>query len=312
MTEAERIAWTGKVLAYLNASQQRCTYSALGGLLGVPPQSVRRYLGDKRKAASWVVRATNGEPSGYENEELHDHLYQSPTIIRCPDALRRRVSTDPLALHPALKPNTRIRMDGLEFLSLIPSGTIPAAFFDPQHRGVLDRLSYGNEGKTRGRRRSELPQMSDGTIAEFVRGIDRVLSPSGHLFLWTDKFHLCQGVHPWLQGASLTIVDLVTWDKECIGMGYRTRRKSEHCVILQKKPRRAKGVWTSRRIPDVYPERVSQNAHPHAKPIGLQGELLAAVTHEGDFVIDPAAGSFSVMEAARRQRRAFLGCDLNG
>ena len=136
-----------------------------------------------------------------------------------------------------------------------------------------------------------------------MRGIDRALIPSGHLFLWVDKFHLCQGVRPWFDGTSLDIVDLVTWDKGTFGMGYRTRRRAEYCVVLQKQPRKAKGVWKIHNIPDVLQERVSQRDHPHTKPIDLQGELMAAVSHEGDFVIDPAAGSFSVLLSAQNRRR---------
>lgn len=225
---------------------------------------------------------------------------------------QRTVHAPPLALPPALKPNTRLKMDGLEFLSLLPAGAIPVAFFDPQYRGVLEKLSYGNEGKARGKRRCALEQMPDDAIGQFVRGIDRALIPSGHLFLWVDKFHLCQGVHSWLDGTSLDIVDLVTWDKDTFGMGYRTRRRGEYCIVLQKQPRKAKGVWKIHNIPDVYRETVSKREHPHAKPVDLQGELMAAVSHEGDFVIDPAAGSFSVLEAAKNRRRTFLGCDLNG
>ena len=225
---------------------------------------------------------------------------------------RRTVHAPPLALPDTLEPNTRLKMDGLEFLAALPAGAIPVAFLDPQYRGVLEKLSYGNEGKDRGKRRSALEQMTDAVIGVFVRGIDRVLIPSGHLFLWVDKFHLCQGVRPWFDGTALDIVDLVTWDKGTFGMGYRTRRRAEYCVVLQKRPRKAKGVWKTHNIPDVIQERASQRDHPHAKPVDLQGALMAAVSHEGDFVIDPAAGSFSVLQAARNRRRTFLGCDLNG
>jgi len=225
---------------------------------------------------------------------------------------QRTVDAPPLALPPGLKPNTRIKMDGLEFLSLLPTGTVPVAFLDPQYRGVLEKLSYGNEGKARGKRRCALKQMSENAITKFVRGIDSALIPSGHLFLWVDKFHLCQGIRPWFDGTNLDIVDLVTWDKGTFGMGYRTRRRAEYCVVLQKQPRKAKGVWKIHNIPDVIQESTSQKKHPHAKPVDLQGELMAAVSHEGDFVIDPAAGSFSVLQAAQNRRRSFLGCDLNG
>ncbi len=225
---------------------------------------------------------------------------------------QRTVQAPPVSLPKALTPNSRIKMDGITFLSLLSEAVIPVAFFDPQYRGVLEKLSYGNEGKGRGKRRCALEQMPEDVIAQFVRGIDRTLIPSGHLFLWVDKFHLCQGIHAWLDGTSLDIVDLVTWDKGTFGMGYRTRRRAEYCIILQKQPRKAKGVWTIHNIPDVYREKAGRKEHPHIKPIDLQGELMAAVSREGDFVIDPAAGSFSVMQATLNYRRTFLGCDLNG
>lgn len=240
----------------------------------------------------------------------------------------RTVQTATPDLPDALIPNTRLEMDGLDFLSKLPPSAIPVAFLDPQYRGVLEKLAYGNEGKNRGKRRCRLEQMTEAKIQQFVRGIDRALIPSGHLFLWVDKFHLCQGVRPWFDGTNLDIVDLVTWDKGTIGMGYRTRRRAEYCVVLQKQPRKAKGVWKVHNIPDViseeipevtqedfpevFPERVSRREHPHAKPLDLQGDLLAAVSHKGDYVIDPAAGSFSVLQAALSRGRNFLGCDLNG
>ena len=95
-------------------------------------------------------------------------------------------------------------------------------------------------------------------------------------------------------------------------MGYRSRCKTEYCVVLQKQPRKAKGVWKTHNIPDTWREKVTSDGHPHKKPIKLQAELLAAVSNEGDIVIDPAAGDFTVMTAANNRHRNFLGCDLNG
>ena len=219
----------------------------------------------------------------------------------------------PKKLKLKLKLNTRLKMDGLQFLNLLPSDSFPVAFFDPQYRGVLDKLGYGNEGEERSKARCALEQMDEDTICAFVRGIADALIPSGHLFLWMDKFHLCTGFSDWLKDTRLDVVDMLTWYKKRIGMGYRTRRASEHIVVLQKKPRRAKGVWQIHNIPDVWPEEVKRNGgHTHKKPLDLQGKLIEAVSNAGDTVIDPAAGSFSVMEACRRRGRDFLGCDLNG
>ena len=225
----------------------------------------------------------------------------------------RTVQAPPLDLPKEILPNTRLKMDGIKFLSMLPGDSIPVAFFDPQYRGVLDKLAYGNEGQTRGKRRFVLQQMTMDLIKNFMIGIDRTLIPSGHMFLWVDKFHLCQGVREWFDGTNLDIVDLVTWDKGTTGMGYRTRRRAEYCVVLQKQPRKAKGVWKIHNLTDVISEPATKKRdHPHAKPVDLQGELMTAVSNEGDYVIDPAAGSFSVLDAAINRRRTFLGCDLEG
>ena len=200
--------------------------------------------------------------------------------------------------------------DGLILMSCIDDSCISAAFFDPQYRGILDKLKYGNEGKSRGKARSSLPQMDEATITSFIHEINRVLKESGHLFLWVDKFHLCQGVLDWFMDTELHLVDLIVWDKGKIGMGYRTRRKSEYLIVFQKAPVKAKSCWRDHTIPDVWEEKLSEKTHPHSKPVELQKRLIAAVTNEGDVVLDPAAGGYSVLQACRELGRRFIGSDI--
>ena len=205
--------------------------------------------------------------------------------------------------------NYKNKIDGLVLLKGIDTESVKEAFFDPQYRGVLDKLSYGNEGVGRGKARSSLQQMDLGTIIKFINEINRVLLPSGHLFLWVDKFHLCQGVLEWFMHTDLNLVDMITWDKDKIGMGYRTRRKSEYLIVFQKKPIRAKDVWKSHSIPDVWTEKVVKT-HPHSKPINLQKTLIEATSNEGDLILDPAAGGYSVFEACKIINRNFIGGDI--
>ena len=207
--------------------------------------------------------------------------------------------------------NYKNKIDGIRLLQNIQDGVVAAAFFDPQYRGVLDKLEYGNEGKSRGKARCSLPQMDEETIAAFIQEIDRIVRPSGHLFLWVDKFHLCTGVLRWFEGCTdFQLVDLITWDKEKIGMGYRTRRKAEYCIIFQKKPVKARGIWTLHNIPDVWAEK-TEKVHPHSKPIGLQKQLILATTKEGELVCDPAAGGYSVLTCCLETGRNFIGGDLS-
>lgn len=207
--------------------------------------------------------------------------------------------------------DTRQTMDGLELLAKLQPNTIPLVFLDPQYRHILDRQSYGNEGK-RQKRRSLLPQMTEPTICRFLNEIERILIPSGHLMLWIDKYILCNCINSLLAHSNLKIVDMVTWDKQRMGMGYRTRRYSEFLLILQKLPIKAKGIWKSHNIPDVWHEKVNCKNHTHTKPVNLQETLILAVTNEDDIVVDPAAGSYSVLTATLNTNRHFLGCDIAG
>jgi site-specific DNA-methyltransferase (adenine-specific) len=102
---------------------------------------------------------------------------------------------------------------GLEMMTnYISNNSVSAAFFDPQYRGVLDKLSYGNEG-ARQIGRAALTQMSEEMIVNFIAQLERVLIPGGHLFLWVDKFHLCEGVKHWYSKGGLKQVDMLVWDK---------------------------------------------------------------------------------------------------
>jgi len=194
--------------------------------------------------------------------------------------------------------NTPQHGDALALLQSLSDSCTPLAFFDPQHRENLDKLKYGNEGE-RQRERCKLPQMSSEYIDECCRELARVLMPSGYLMQWMNAFQIGGGV------------DVIAWDNLRISNGYRARRRGDYLVALQKPPIKARATWrTKPTIPDRWPEKVDRKLHPHIKPIGLIGALIEAITSPGDLVVDPAAGSFVVMHAARRLGREFIGCDL--
>ena len=223
--------------------------------------------------------------------------------------------------------NARQRMDGLVLLRSLGARSAAAVFWDPQYRAGLDALAYGNEGE-RQIERAKLPQMTDAQIAAFIEEIERVLQPSGHCFLWMDKFSLFSAHwHRWMPDiTSLALVDGIAWEKPPpFGMGRRSRGITEYLVVLQKGPRRAKGIWKDHRIADCWTHKLETEElarrkiragvlaacdHTHAKPLGLELRLIESVTKRGDLVVDPAAGGYGVLEACRQTRRTFMGCDL--
>ena len=198
--------------------------------------------------------------------------------------------------------------DARTLLRSLTDGISAAAFLDPQHRSTLERLQYGNEG-ARQKLRCALPAMSDSYIEQCCRDIARVLRPSGYLFLWADALRLCRGDHLPVADV-LPCVDLIAWNNERFGMGYRSRRCGDYLLILQKPPVAAKTTWRDHGIRDRWVEKVDTRIHPHIKPAGLIRRLIAAVTAPGDLIIDPAAGSFLVMHVAHELGRRFSGCDI--
>lgn len=220
--------------------------------------------------------------------------------------------------------NKKLLMDGLELLRKLDNESVSACFFDPQYRNNLDYLKFGNEGE-RQKGRAVLPQMDDFTIVNFLTNITRVLMPSSYLFLWVDKFILCEGSHKnWFstinkdfeekENPIMLLVDMINWDKEIMGMGKRSRRRSEHLIVYQKQPKTTKN-WKDRGIPDVWKEGIprprTKGLHPHRKPLGLIERLVCSVTNEGDFVLDPCSGSFVTFDACAYNNSNFIGYDIS-
>jgi hypothetical protein len=80
-----------QILDYLNEQETRCTYSAFAGVIGVDAKDSGAWLGACRPEASWVVRASDGEPSHYAENDKHPRLYSKDEIIRSAAELERRV-----------------------------------------------------------------------------------------------------------------------------------------------------------------------------------------------------------------------------
>ncbi|MDE2105510.1 MAG: site-specific DNA-methyltransferase [Patescibacteria group bacterium] len=204
--------------------------------------------------------------------------------------------------------NARQRMDGLDLMRTLADRSVAAVFIDGQYRSVLDRQNYGDEGE-----RGEIPQMDDAMMSRFVAEAGRILRSSGHLFLFIDKYLLVSGKwHAWLPEITpMREVDCQIWDKERIGQGWRFRCRWEAMIVIQKGPVRA-DVWKLKDVPDVARAKADRARHRHAKPVPMIEAAIRCVTEAGDIVVDPAAGSYTVLDACRSTGRVFIGCDIQG
>jgi site-specific DNA-methyltransferase (adenine-specific) len=205
--------------------------------------------------------------------------------------------------------------DALSLLQWLPDACARLVFFDPQHRWVLDKQKYGNEGVSRQRERCALPAMTDEYITQCLRESARVLMPSGYTMLWLDDFRVGEALNGRGLGISdvLKCVSPIAWDNMRPGQGARARNRGGYLAALQKPPFLAKRTWRDFGIPNRWIERIvhPHSQHPHREPIGLISRLIGSCSYGGSLIVDPAAGGFTVMHAAHGLGRNFIGCDIS-
>ena len=214
-----------------------------------------------------------------------------------------------MTLPPDLALDCRLQSDGVEFLRRLPAASFPLVFFDPQYRGVLDHQKYGNEGARQrgapsfvrcGRTRSPLPegdrpgsaaQRSPAAVGGQVPFVYRCAALAGRHRLGSgrsDRLEQAAHGHGLPDAPDQRIPAGIAQDSQA---GQRSLDGARH--------------------PDVWPERLS-GTHPTPNRSACRPHWSVPVTSPGDIVVDPAAGSFSVLEACRSSGRRFLGCDISG
>lgn len=115
-------------------------------------------------------------------------------------------------------------------------------------------------------------------------------------------------------------IGICVWDKIHPGMGSFYRQQAEYVlvtrhgkaahvnnVLLGRNGRNRSNIWSYPGLAGFGPARAKTLAmHPTVKPIGLISDILLDCTHRGGHVLDPFAGSGTILLAAHRtKRRAF-------
>ncbi len=83
------------ILDCLNRERVRCTYGAVGAVIGESARGVSRHLEAKDARHSWIVNKTTGEPTGYTPSQKHPELHRNKHIITTENELRRVLKRRP-------------------------------------------------------------------------------------------------------------------------------------------------------------------------------------------------------------------------
>jgi site-specific DNA-methyltransferase (adenine-specific) len=220
--------------------------------------------------------------------------------------------------------------DCLEVLKSIPSASIDMVFIDPP---------YGHNNNSNGdlisRREAALgvgtyipeqnnrPILNDGLEADEI--FKRVLPELNRILKSNGVIACCcggGGPDPMFARWSLWLDEIfqfkqmIIWDKGPIGMGWHYRRSYETVLVAQKGNSCA---WydTSNQIENIIrPGRIKkiiprEDQHPTEKPFELAEHFIKLHTKPGDTILDCFMGSGSTGEAALRNKRKFIGIELD-
>ena len=83
---AKKAAAIATLIEMLERHRQRATYGAVGGVVGLPAQSVMQGQ-IKNHRNSWVVSAKQYVPTGYDIAQCHPDLKRHDAVIHTPAAL---------------------------------------------------------------------------------------------------------------------------------------------------------------------------------------------------------------------------------
>lgn len=75
------------ILDQLNQFHQRATYGAVAGVVNSSPRSLMSGR-ERDPRSSWIVSYKNGQPTGYDADQIHPQISERDTVLRTPDDLR--------------------------------------------------------------------------------------------------------------------------------------------------------------------------------------------------------------------------------
>jgi site-specific DNA-methyltransferase (adenine-specific) len=182
------------------------------------------------------------------------------------------------------------------------------------------KVDKGDWDKSRG------PELNHEFNTEWLRRCQRVLKPNGTIWV-TGTHHVIFSVGYALQQLGFKILNDIAWEKpnpppnlSCRYFTHSTEtvlwaaktEKSKHvfnyAAMKAVTGRQMKTVWT---MPAPGKAEKLLGKHPTQKPVALVERCLLASTQEGALVLDPFMGAGTTAVACLRQRRHFVGIELD-
>ena len=204
-------------------------------------------------------------------------------------------------------------MDCLEGMKQIPDGSVDLVVTDPPY--ILDNQGGGLYDSNKGAQYvKELADIKDGFQEAVLDELCRIMKKINiyifcsqkQIIPLTDYFVNKRGCN-W---------NLLCWHKTSVvpACGNKYLSDTEYCLFFREKGVQLYGTFDTKKTywlsaPNIEDKEVW--GHPTIKPCHMIQQLIINSSHEGDTVIDPFMGSGTTAVACIKEKRHFIGFELN-
>lgn len=190
--------------------------------------------------------------------------------------------------------------DCFNVIGKMPNEYLDLVIVDPPYG---DGIGYGRNGK-------EILNNEDESINyRFLDAILPKMKQDTSLYLFSNhKF--CYQIKEYAVANGFNYRMLCILVKNNIGMGYGFRNQYEVCIVLEKGKAKynlndVSNVWKMKHVAH------DEESHPHQKEYDVIRKIILHSSKEGDIVFDGFMGSFSTAIACHKEKRNFIGTELD-
>lgn len=190
--------------------------------------------------------------------------------------------------------------DCFNIIAQMPNEYLDLVIVDPPYG---DGIGYGRNGK-------EILNNEDEAINyRFLDAILPKMKQDTSLYLFSNhKF--CFQIKEYATANGYNYRMLCVLVKNNIGMGYGFRNQYEVCLVLEK----GKAKYNCKDVSNVWKMKHiyhDNNSHPHQKDYDIIRKIILHSSNEGDLIFDGFMGSFSTAIACHKEKRNFIGTELD-
>lgn len=201
------------------------------------------------------------------------------------------------------------KMDAVTWLAQQPNESIDLIMTDPAYESLEKHRKIGTTTRLA---KSQASSNEWFTIFPNCRYLDllvemyRVLAKNSHCYIMCDEETMFV-IKPLAEQVGFKYWKSLIWDKQCIGMGYHYRARTERILFLEKGKRKLNCLAT----PDILSVKRIRGGYPTEKPVELFDILVDQSSSEGEVVADCFFGSGNSMLSALNSNRLALGNDIS-